>query len=83
MNPTRTLARKAHGTAVGLLALALLTAPARACPLCRDGATVDATPTAVPQTAGLDFSTSIYVMLGVVTGVGTVVGRVMYKAVRP
>ena len=77
MNRPRTLA-------VAALALSL-TASARACPMCKDAApfaasTADAT--ATPETAGLDFSTSIYVMLGVVTAVGTVVGRVMYKAVR-
>ncbi len=56
-------------------------APARACPMCKDGTAVDAA--AQPaETAGLDFNTSIYVMLGVVAVVGGAAGRAMVKAVR-
>ena len=56
------------------LAMAVAAPAARACPMCRDGAAVDsaATATQVPDaqadSAGLDFGTSIYAMLGVRRG---------------
>ncbi len=66
--------------AAATLALAVAAPAARACPMCKDGAPVDAS--AQPDAAGLDFNTSIYVMLGVIAVVGGGVGRAMVKAVR-
>ncbi len=69
----------AAGAAILLLTTAWV-APARACPMCKDGTAVDAA--AQPDTAGLDFNASVYAMLGVVAVVGGAAGRAMVKAVR-
>jgi hypothetical protein len=86
MQTAATTPRRAPIAATALLLLA--TSAARACPMCKDGAPVDAHPTAAaadapaPAAASLDFNGSIYVMLGVMAVVGTAVGRAMVKATR-
>lgn len=71
---------------VSLLTVVMVTTPARACPMCKDGTTTD-TAAAVASGAPVEASTvnlntSIYALLGVLGLAGTAVGRAMVKAVR-
>jgi hypothetical protein len=64
-----------------VLVLVLLAAPALfACDLCRDAVATNAG--SGSESAGLNFNTSIYFMLGTLFAVMGFIGRVMFKAIK-
>jgi hypothetical protein len=64
-----------------MVALVLITAPALfACDLCRDAVATNSS--SGSESAGLNFNTSIFFMLGGLFAVMGLIGRVMFKAIK-